>query len=176
MTIKNAVLASVLIIAPASAFAGDWTGPYAGVQIGTAEIDVDGALEVDGDGPSFGSFAGYNFQSGPVIFGGEVDYDVTEYDIGDGAAEVDSTTRVKARVGTELGGGLAYGTVGAVWATSPDFIGDGEGYLFGLGYDLPVADNVIVGGEILQHQFDDYNDTGADVGVTTLKARVAYSF
>lgn len=173
---KNILLGAALAVAPVFGHAADWTGPYAGAQLGTAEIDVDEALEVDGDGPSFGVFAGYNFQNGAVVFGGEIDYDVTEYDIADGAAEVESTTRVKARVGTELGGGLAYGTVGAVWATSPDFIGDGEGYLFGVGYDLPVADNILVGAEILQHEFDDYNDTGADVGVTTVKARVAFNF
>ncbi|MEM9788566.1 MAG: outer membrane beta-barrel protein [Pseudomonadota bacterium] len=176
MTLEKILLVSALMISPAAVFAADWTGAYAGVQLGTSEIDVDGALEVDGAGPSFGIFAGYNFQNGALVFGGEVDYDVTEYDIADGAAEVDSTTRLKARLGTELGGGLASGTIGAVWATSPDFIGDGEGYLFGFGYDLPVADNIIVGGEVLQHEFEDYNDTGADVGVTTVKARVAFNF
>ena len=174
MPLNKILLAAVLSAAPVASFANDWTGAYVGGQIGISEIDVDG-LEVDGDGPSYGVFAGYNIQNGALVFGGEVDYDVTEYDIADGAVEVDSTTRLKARVGTELGGGLAYGTIGSVWATSPE-LGDDNGFLFGFGYDLPVANNITVGGEVLQHQFEDYNDSGADVGVTTAKVRVAFNF
>lgn len=175
MTMNKVLMAAFIAAAPAATFAQDWTGPYAGFQLGTAEIDVDGALEVDGDGPSYGIFAGYNIQEGGVVYGGEFDYDVTEYDIADGTAEVDSTTRLKARIGVPVGQGLAYGTAGIVWATSPE-LGDDNGYLYGIGYDLPVTPNMVVGAELLGHEFEDYNDTGADVGVTTLKARVSFSF
>jgi opacity protein-like surface antigen len=175
MKLNTVIIAAALVAAPAATFAQDWTGPYAGFQIGTAEIDVDGAAELSGDGESYGIFAGYNIQNGAVVYGGEFDYDVTEYDIADGAAEVDSTTRLKARVGTELGGGLAYGTAGMVWATSPE-LGDDSGYLFGIGYDFPVSANMTVGAEVLNHQFDDYNDSDLDVDVTTIKARVSFSF
>ncbi len=175
MKLNSMILASVLAAAPAMTFAQDWTGPYAGFQIGGSDIDVDDGLEVDGDGPSYGIFAGYNVQAGTLVYGGELDYDVTEYDIANGTAEVDSTTRLKGRVGTELGGGLAYGTAGIVWATSPE-LGDDNGYLFGVGYDLPVTPNMTFGAEVLQHQFEDYNDLGLDVGVTTVKARVSFSF
>jgi hypothetical protein len=175
MTLKNVFIAAALVAVPAASFANDWTGAYAGAQLGASEIDVDG-LEVDGDGPSYGVFAGYNVQNGAVVYGGEFDYDSTEYEVADGAVEVDSTMRLKARIGTELGGGLVYGTAGVVWATSPD-IGDDNGYLFGVGYDFPVAENITIGGEILQHQFEDYNDlSGVDIGVTTVKARVAFNF
>lgn len=174
MTLKNILIAATFAAVPAASFANDWTGPYAGAQFGASEIDVDPA-PLDGDGPSYGVFAGYNMASGAVVYGAEIDYDVTEYDIGDGAVEVDSTTRLKARVGTELGGGLAYGTAGVVWATSPE-LGDDNGYLIGLGYDFPVGNGITIGGEILQHEFEDYNDSGLDVGVTTVKARVAFNF
>lgn len=175
MKLSNTILAVVLAAAPAAAFSQDWTGPYAGFQIGGSEIDTDGGAELDGDGPSYGIFAGYNVANGGIVYGGEVDYDVTEYDIGDGAVEVDSTTRLKARVGTAVGTGMAYGTAGIVWATSPE-LGDDNGYLFGIGYDMPVTENMLVGAELLSHKFDDYNDSGIDVGVTTLKARVSFSF
>lgn len=173
---KNAFafITALLVTAPAASFAQDWTGPYAGIQAGTATIDVDN-LEVEGDGPSLGFFAGYNMQQGNVVYGGEFDYDATEYDIADGVAEVDSTARLKARVGVPVGLGLAYGTAGIVWATSPE-LGDDNGYLYGIGYDMPVADNILIGAEVLGHEFDDYNDSGADVGVTTVKARVSFSF
>ncbi len=175
MKLNTLIIAAAFAAAPAVTFAQDWTGPYAGFQIGTAEIDVDGAAELSGDGESYGLFAGYNIQNGAVVYGGEFDYDTTEYDVADGTAEVDSTTRLKGRVGTELGGGLAYGTAGMVWATSPE-LGDDSGYLFGVGYDFPVSANMTVGAEVLNHQFDDYNDTDLDVDVTTIKARVSFSF
>lgn len=174
MTLKNFLIAAVLSAVPVGAFAQDWTGPYAGFQIGGSDIDVDGA-PLEGDGPSYGVFAGYNVQSGALVYGGEFDYDTTEYDIGNGAEEIDSTTRLKARIGTDLGGGLAYGTAGAVWATSPG-LGDDNGYFVGLGYDAQVSSSMVLGAELLYHDFNDYNDTGLDVGVTTFKARIAFNF
>lgn len=174
MKLTSLVIASTLALAPVAASAQDRTGPYAGFQFGGSDIDVDGA-PLNGDGGSFGLFAGYNVQNGNVVYGGEIDYDSTEYDIGDGAVEVDSTTRLKARVGTDVGGGLAYGTAGVVWATSPE-LNDDNGFLYGVGYDYPVTTNMTLGAELLQHEFDDYDDTGLDVSVTTFKARVAFSF
>ncbi|MGJ8621893.1 MAG: outer membrane beta-barrel protein [Yoonia sp.] len=174
MNMKSFLIAAVLTAVPASVFAQDWTGPYAGLQIGGSDIDVDGA-PLTGEGPSYGVFAGYNMQNGALIFGGEVDYDVTEYDIGNGAAEVDSTTRVKGRIGTGVGPGMAYGAAGIVWATSPE-LGDDNGLFYGLGYEAEVTPNVVAGLELLQHEFSDYNDTGLDVSATTLKVRAAFSF
>jgi hypothetical protein len=55
-------------------------------------------------------------------------------------------------------------------------LGDDNGYLIGVGYDLPVSANMTIGAEVLSHQFEDYNDSGLDVGVTTFKARVAFNF
>lgn len=174
MTLTNSLLFAALIAMPAASFAQDWAGPYAGVQLGGSDIDVDGA-PLDGDGTSYGIFAGYNIQNGVLVYGGEIDYDETDYDIGNGAQEVDTTYRIKGKIGTELGGGLAYGTAGFVWATSPG-LGDDDGYLIGAGYDLPVSNNITIGGEVLYHEFDDYNNSGLDVGVTTFKARVGFNF
>lgn len=174
MNIKGILVAAVLTAIPAGAFAQNWTGPYAGVQAGGSNIDVDNA-PLTGDGPSYGIFAGYNMQSGAMVYGGEFDYDVTEYDIGNGVAEIDSTARLKGRIGTDLGGGLVYGAAGLVWATSPE-LGDDSGFFLGIGYEAKVTPNVVVGAELLQHEFDDYNGGGLDVGVTTLKARLAFSF
>lgn len=175
MNMKHFLLAAVLTAVPAGAFAQDWTGPYAGVQVGGSNIDVDDTSPLTGNGPSYGLFAGYNMQNGAMVFGGEIDYDVTEYDIGDGTAEIDSTTRLKGRIGTNVGPGLVYGTGGVVWATSPE-LGDDSGYFLGLGYEAKVTPNTVLGAELLQHEFDNYNDGGLDVSVTTLKARLAFSF
>ncbi|MFO8127568.1 outer membrane protein [Yoonia sp.] len=174
MALKNFLIAAILTVVPASAFAQDWTGPYAGFQIGASDIDVDGA-PLDGDGPSYGMFAGYNVQNGAVVYGGEIDYDTTEYDIGNGAVEVDSTTRLKGRLGSDLTAGLVYGAAGIVWATSPE-LGDDNGYFIGVGYDAKLMGNAVLGAELLYHDFDDYNDSSLDVGVTTFKARVSFNF
>ncbi len=175
MTMNKYLLAALIATAPIAATAQSWDGGYVGVQLGSADIDVDGAAELEGDGTSVGIFAGFNVSNGGLVYGAEIDYDTTDYEIADGAQEVDSTTRLKGRIGTELGGGLAYGVAGFVAATSPG-LGDDNGYLFGLGYDFPVYDNIFVGAELLQHQFEDYNDSDLDVGVTTIKARVGFNF
>ncbi|MDX8353009.1 outer membrane protein [Cognatiyoonia sp. IB215182] len=176
MTLKNILLASAIVTVPAAGFANDWNGPYAGIAAGSAEIDTDDGAELDGDGNSLGIFAGYLFNlGGGLVSGIEVDYDETEYDIGDGAVEVDSTGRIKGRLGTELGSGLVYGTLGFVSATSPE-LGDDTGYLVGIGYDFPITENIDLGAELLNHEFEDYNNSGIDVGVTTLKARIAFNF
>ncbi|MEM8538280.1 MAG: outer membrane beta-barrel protein, partial [Pseudomonadota bacterium] len=150
---KFNVLAFVaaLSASPTVSAAQNYNGPYAGFQIGGSDIDVDPGT-LSGDGPSYGIFAGFNVQNGGLVYGAEIDYDVTEYDIGDGTAEVDSTTRLKGRIGGILGSGLAYGTAGVVWATSPE-LGDDNGVFLGAGYDFPVTQNLDLGVELLQHQF-----------------------
>ncbi len=48
MKLNTLIIAAAFATAPAVTFAQDWTGPYAGFQIGTAEIDEDVLLgEVD---------------------------------------------------------------------------------------------------------------------------------
>ena len=39
-----------------------------------------------------------------------------------------------------------------------------------------VADNWLVGGEILYHDFSNFDDSNIDIDATTIKARVAYRF
>jgi hypothetical protein len=39
-----------------------------------------------------------------------------------------------------------------------------------------VTDNVLVGAEILQHEFEDFNGGGAEIAAQTMSHRVSYSF
>ena len=48
--------------------------------------------------------------------------------------------------------------------------------VYGLGFDYAVNDRWTVGGEVLQHQFDDFDATGNDFDATTLKAKVGLRF
>ncbi len=190
MTLNKTMIAGVLALTPAVTFAQDWTGSYAGVSFGgsdiTATVKPLDNLELEGDGGSTGLFAGYNRQMGNVVYGVEFDFDATNYNVAD-LVLVESTSRLKARIGTPLGNGLAYGVVGAVGASTnsvlPDdeslapvngfAVEDGVGYLVGAGYDMKFSDNLIAGAEVLYHEFD---DDALNVDVTTFRVRVGFSF
>lgn len=172
---------------------GDWTGAYAGLSFGGSDITAtvkpeftifDESVELPGDGNSTGIFAGYNYQMGNIVIGGEFDFDATNYNVSD-TVLVEATTRLKGRVGVPLGNGLAYGVAGVVGASTnsvvpgaaadgSDFaVQDGVGYLVGAGYDMRIGDNLLAGAEVLYHEFD---DDVLNVEVTTFRVRVGYRF
>ena len=190
----------------------DWTGGYAGASLGYGGVNLDGDAEilddiltgeddgededdffdVDGDGVVGGAFAGYQYDFGNFVLGGEIDlnaanldfdddsfYDVFDYEEeSDGGVSVDQIHRAKLRAGFDAGNALVYGVAGAAYAQADVFGEDmsDTGYVVGAGVDYKVAPNVVVGGEVLYHQFDDFDDTGIDADVTTVQARVAYQF
>ena len=82
------------------------------------------------------------------------------------------------RAGYDAGNTLIYGVAGAAYAEAEAFGEDlsDTGYVLGAGVDYKVTPNVVVGGEVLYHKFDDFDDTGIDADVTTVQARVAYQF
>jgi outer membrane immunogenic protein len=51
-----------------------------------------------------------------------------------------------------------------------------SGLVYGLGFDYAVNDRWTVGGEVLQHQFDDFDASGNDFDATTIKAKVGLRF
>lgn len=159
-----AAVAALPLLAPsvsAQQYDYDWSGPYLGINAGQghdAEFDLDAALEVDGsttffpgvlaggtfptlrtfegDGTVGGIQAGYNWQSGMIVLGGEVDVQLSEISSSisipnapggavnnpDGFTdlnfEVDYFTTARARAGIALDrillyatGGVAYGRV-----------------------------------------------------------------
>lgn len=173
MSFVRTVVLSMAVALPGTAMAQVLEGPYAGLQFGGSNIDTN--VGVDGNGGSFGGFAGYNFYFGQAMLGAEVDYDATNYELSGGAGDVDSTARFKLRGGYDLGGGLAFFTAGWVRATT-SALGDDNGYFYGIGYDYPVTDQIFVGAELLKHEFDDFNNLGVDVDVTTFKVRGGFNF
>lgn len=190
MTVNKALFAAALALAPMTASAQDWTGAYGGFAIGGSDIDAivkpAGDLALEGDGNSTGIFAGYNYQVGNVVYGAEFDFDGTNYRVGeavlgDDSVLVESTARLKARIGAPVGNGLAYGVAGVVGASTNSVVAalgdfaveDGVGYLYGVGYDHRIANNLLVGAEVLYHEFD---DDVLNVEVTTFRLRVGYTF
>jgi outer membrane immunogenic protein len=156
----------------------DWSGAYAGAQLGYGDVDSNGGA-LDGYGWLGGVHAGYRWDLGSFVAGAELSYDTAAIDLGATAGDaLDDVVALKLTAGRELGQGLVYGTLGAAHASAS--VGAAElsdnGYLFGLGMDYAVTERVTVGGELLQHQFDDFDGTGTDLDVTTLKAKVALRF
>lgn len=156
----------------------DWGGFYAGAQLGYADIDSNDA-GLDGDGAIGGLHAGYRYDFGRAVVGAELDYDFSNIDLGDNdEGSLDNVARVKLMAGADLGRSLLYVTAGKAYADASvggtDLSSDGEFY--GIGMDYAVTDRWTVGGELLRHSFDDFDDTGVDFDANTLKAKVSYNF
>jgi len=149
----------------------DWTGAYGGFNLGYGDVDGSGAA--DGDDMTYGLHLGYDYDFGRFVVGGEIEYDDAAIDLG-GAAEVDSVARLKLRGGYDLGRTLVYATAGA--AKLETSIGGDTGEFLGLGIAYQVTDRFTVGGEVLEHRFDDISGSGVDADATTLNLRGSFRF
>jgi opacity protein-like surface antigen len=154
---------------------GDWTGGYAGLQLGYADADATtaGGLNLNGDDTTYGVHVGYNYDFGQWVVGGEVDYDSTDIDLA-GAATVDDVTRLKFKTGYDLGRTLVYATAGAAHVSTS--IGDDTGAFGGLGMNYAVSDQFLIGGEVLYHDFSDIDGAGTDADATTVTLRGSFRF
>mmetsp|Transcript_26872 Transcript_26872/g.48597 ORF Transcript_26872/g.48597 Transcript_26872/m.48597 type:complete len:193 (+) Transcript_26872:47-625(+) len=157
--------------AVAAPFSGAWTGAYGGVQLGFADVDATGAA--DGDDTLYGVHAGYAYDFGTFVLGGELDYDLADIDL-NGAARVDGVARLKLRAGYDFGRTLGYVTLGAAELDSS--LGRETGGVYGFGFAYQVNDRYLLGAEVLDHRFDDINGTGVDADATTLTLRGSIRF
>ncbi|WP_375262841.1 outer membrane protein [Palleronia sp.] len=142
--------------------------------------------EADAEGVIGGAFAGYQHDFGRFVLGGELDLnaaDISSEDDDDDAVDfdglsIDSVHRLKLRAGYDAGNTLIYGVVGAAYAKAElaDREYEGVGGVIGAGVDYKVTPNVVVGAEVLYHDFNDFDDTGLDADATSVQARVAYQF
>ena len=169
--------APVAAPAPVVNYGADWTGFYAGAQLGYGSVKSP-LLTDKADGLIYGVHAGYNYDFGTFVLGGEVDYDKGDSirDAGSGI-ELDSVTRVKLRAGYDAGKWLPYITVGGARAQvkgGANLTDNGE--FAGVGVDYRLSNNMTVGAEVLQHQFKNFGGTGSKVDATTATARVSYNF
>lgn len=161
-------------VAPPAPVGPNWTGFYAGGQLGYGDVDTQ-AAGVDGDGLIGGLIAGYDYDYGNNwVVGLGLDYDLADIDLG-AAASLEEVFRIKSRLGYKIGNGLLYGTGGYAWADT-DNLGDDNGYFVGAGYEHMVTQNVSLGGEVLYHKFDNFGTAGVDVDATTVQARAAFRF
>lgn len=159
------------IILASVALGGDWTGAYGGLNLGYA--DVDGTGTANGNGMTYGAHLGYDYDFGSFVLGGELEYDKADIDL-NGAADVDSVTRLKLRGGYDLGRTLIYATGGV--AKLDTSIGSDTGQFLGLGVAYKVTESFTVGSELLQHRFRDIGGTGVDADATTFNLRGSFRF
>jgi len=155
----------------------DWSGAYVGGQFGYG--DVDSSPEgLGGYGWLGGVHAGYRWDLGNWVAGTELTWDKASIDLGDAAGELDSVAALKLTAGREIGNSLVYGALGIAQAEATVGGADlsDDGIVYGLGFDYAVNDRWTVGGEVLQHDFDDFDATGVDLDATTVKAKVSLQF
>lgn len=151
---------------------GDWTGFYLGGQIG--QLDADATNGASGDDVAYGVHAGYNYDFGRFVLGGEVDYDTTDISLGGTGETVDSVWRGKIKAGYDFGNVLAYVTGGVAEADSS--LGSETGDFYGIGATYRVNDQWSVSGEVLEHDFDEFGSSGVGADATSVSLRASFHF
>lgn len=178
-----APVADAYVEAPAPVMAaptdGEWGGFYAGAQLGWGNVTSNGA-GLDGNDVLGGLHAGYRYDLGRAVLGGEIDYNFANIELGEGLGDtsLDSVARLKLMAGADLGRALVYVTAGGAYADGSlaGSSASGDGYFAGIGMDYQLNETMNLGGEILGHRFDDFDGTGVDVEAVTAQVKVAYRF
>jgi opacity protein-like surface antigen len=163
--------------APVVVASRDWSGFYAGGQLGYADVDSNGAA-LDGNGLLGGVHGGYRWDFGQFILGTELDYDTASISLGRDAGTLDDVTRLKLVGAAELGDSLIYATTGAAYGSATvgrSSLSD-DGWFYGAGMTYAISDQWTVGGELLQHTFDNFDGSGADIDALTATARIGFRF
>lgn len=156
----------------------DWTGAYVGAQLGYGDVDSNGA-GLDGYDWFGGVHAGYRWDMGNWVAGTELSYDANNIGLGAAAGdELSDVLALKLTAGREIGNSLVYGTLGAAQANASVGAVDlkDTGLVYGIGFDYAVNERWTVGGEVTEHNFDDFDGTGVDFDATTVKAKVGLRF
>ena len=140
----------------------NWGGFYAGGTLAYGGGDMsyrnpDFDWTIDDD-VGFGAFAGYNWQRGNLVFGGEVA--VLKYNgvpAGFPAESFGAIVDLKARLGFAAGQALIYGFAGySISSYDIPVAGnwDLDGMNYGLGVDFAVRDQLFVGVEYIMRNLD----------------------
>lgn len=167
---------AVIPAAPAPMPSADWTGLYGGVQLEYGDANVTGGIS--GDGMLGGIFAGYRYDFGNYVLGAELDVNAADINL-PGVGDIDTVSRLGLEAGFDAGNMLFYGTAGGAVATV-DAGADtlrGHGYFYGVGMDYALTETLTVGAELLQHEFQDFdNIAGTDVDALTFGVNAAFRF
>lgn len=182
---KKTIFALAFVVAsPASA--QDWTGAYAGLSYGAGSAGFfnfsDSAEGNFTDDAVYGLFAGYTFQRNRIVYGAELAYQRSEMTNTLFPNEgLDRLVDLKFRVGMTAGRSLVYSVLG--YSTnrvySDDFVSDGDGAAFGLGFDYQLKENFILGAEYLHREMRNEPQFPVpllDVDASTFSIRASMTF
>ena len=173
------------VVAPPPPPVSDWAGPYAGVQLGFGDFDLNAVnpvvganvavLNLSDDGFLGGLHLGYNWDRGSLVYGVEGDIDFT--DISFGAVDMDTITRLRLRVGADANTAFIYGTAGAAYLSGGGggISLDGWGWVAGVGADFKLSEKWVAGADAMYHEFDDVSPSGKVDGMT-YRLRLSYRF
>ena len=166
---KIILIAFMLAIATTLSLADEsWTGFIAGIQIGTAEVSVDGS---DNGNAALGAHVGYLHDFGGYVLGGELSYDAGAELVTEGNAQKVDTVRLKLKGGHVFGRTLLYGVVG--YANIDGASISNDGYSVGVGASFRATDNILIGAEYLRDVSD---SSGGDVETDSVSLRLSYLF
>lgn len=145
----------------------NWTGFYAGAQLGYNNTEGDFS---DDRGGSAGLQAGYLYDMGQYVVGAEADYAAVDSD------QIKGMGHLKGLAGVKSGQWLYYGTLGAGYIDSDIDGRDDTVLTAGAGVNYMYNENWILGGEVLYHDTNDFDDTDQDFNQTTVSLKASYKF
>lgn len=201
LTVQQPEPTAVMAAAVSAPLTRDWSGFYAGGQVGYGTLGASFDLEdvpgvdwapsvsvTDGDF-AYGLHVSYNIQRGRFVYGTEAVVTSgnsqlgASYEGAEGGADLNYTARIVGKIGYDLGEALVYATSGFARAKVSTFglAGDEDytfdGYALGVGIDFRVTDNWVAGAEYVHEQFTDFADTyGFDGKFSTASLKVSYQF
>lgn len=116
---------------------------------GTSDVSPTFSVPLDFEGDIYGAFAGYNFQDGSLVYGGELRYLHLSFD--NAGVAIDSVLDARARVGFAVSDQIlvyaaaGYSTASAT-AAAVDF--NMTGFNYGIGAEYNVSERVFVGVDV----------------------------
>jgi outer membrane immunogenic protein len=179
-----------------------WTGAYAGLHIGGASGKISRGSEdmspLDSvSGAIGGIHAGFNFQSGSVVFGIEADADASGANkevLTPGGTNLELANTflgsVRGRIGFTSGAALFYGTGGLAYAMNKieisrngfrlAFDDKQTGYVLGLGIEYAFSDKLSGRIEGLHYGFEDsfkeLAGSGVHFDIDVIRGGLSYKF
>jgi outer membrane immunogenic protein len=155
-----------------------WSGGYVGGTLGWAwgrlsQDDEDGVTFRQRDnGFNYGAQAGFDFDAGGFVVGGEAAYERPRVSFDEG--DMNQLVRLTARAGVPFGNTLAYVRGGGAWVDT-DF-GNEWGWTAGAGVEQLITDNISAGLEYNFHRFTGFDVDDGRLNHQTVGARVNFRF
>ena len=178
-TTEPAPVAPVTVAPAPTAY--DWSGAYGGLSFASVDPRASSTVGAADNEPfdedmAFGVFGGYLFQSGSLVYGGELGY--TSYEgefVNFPGFLIEDIIEIRGRVGYAAGRALISASVGYAMQhyVDPGSAGiDMDGLTYGLGVDYAVTDRVFVGLEYVVRDIEGTDPVSGQLGVEDESVRL----